>query len=93
MAKDILLDDDNDLWIENGDFVIGDSEYQEIKSILQAVKNDYKMKPEIGVNLIEELNGSSSSTKLAQKIKLNLAMDGKEGLRFTIENGEIKFYE
>lgn len=91
--KDILLDENNDLLIQNGDFVIGISEEQEIKMILQAVKNDYKQTPELGVNLIEELNGSGSVRALQQKIKLNLRMDGKENVKFKIEKGEIVFYE
>ena len=91
--KDILLDENNDLLIQNGDFVVGDSERQEIKMILQAVKNDYKQTPEIGVNLIEYLNSSGSARALQQIIKLNLRMDGKENVKFKIEKGEIVFYE
>ena len=91
--KDILLDENNDLLIQNGDFVIGESEEQEIKCILQSVINDYKQTPELGVNLIEELNSSGSERALKQKIKLNLRMDGKGNKRFKIDNGEIIFYE
>jgi len=93
MAKDILLDENNDLLVQNGDFVIGESERQEIKMILQAVKNDYKQFPEIGVNLVEELNSSGSARALTQKIKLNLKMDGKDDVKFKIDKGEIIFYE
>lgn len=91
--KDILLDENNDLLIQNGDFVIGESEEQEIKCILQSVINDYKQTPELGVNLIEELNSSGSERALKQKIKLNLRMDGKGNKRFKIDKGEIIFYE
>ena len=34
MANDILLDDDNDLLIANGDFIIGESEMQEVGIII-----------------------------------------------------------
>ena len=91
--KDILLDEDNDLLFQNGDFVIGESEEQEIKCILQAVKNDYKQTPELGVNLIEYLNNSQDVRLLRQTIKLNLRMDGKDNKRFKIDKGEIVFYE
>lgn len=91
--KDILLDKDNDLLFQNGDFVIGESEQQDIKMILQAVKNDYKQFAEIGVNLVEEINSSGSVRSLTQKIKLNLRMDGKENKRFKIDKGEIVFYD
>ncbi|MCF6184356.1 MAG: hypothetical protein L3J56_06965 [Bacteroidales bacterium] len=91
--KDILLDDNNDLIFQTGDFVIGESEKQDIKMILQAVKNDYKQTPEIGVNLIEYINNSQDGRALKQAIKLNLRIDGKENKRFKIDKGEIVFYE
>ena len=93
MAKDILLDENNDLIFQNGDFAIGESEKQEIKMILQAVKNDYKQTPELGVNLIEYLNNTQDVRHLRQTIKLNLRMDGKDNKRFKIDKGEIVFYE
>ncbi len=91
--KDILLDENNDLIFRNGDFVIGESEEQEIKCILQSVKNDYKQTPEIGVNLIEAINKSGDGRELKQIIKLNLRADGKVNKRFKIDKGEIVFYD
>lgn len=94
MAKhnDILLDEDNDLLIVNGDFVLGESEEQDIKMILQAVKNDYKQFPELGVNLVEHIESSGNSLKLKQDIKINLRMDDIKK-RFKIVNGKIEFNE
>jgi hypothetical protein len=92
MANDILLGEDNDLMFRNGDFVIGESEEQEIKMIMQAVKNDYKQTPELGVNLVEHIESSGSSLRLRQIIKLNLRMDNKNN-RFSIKNWKIEFYE
>jgi len=91
--KDILLDENNDLLIQNGDFVIGESEEQEIRCILQAVKNDYKQFPELGVNLVEAINNNDTERALKQKIKLNLRMDGKDNVKVKIEKGEIVIYE
>ncbi len=90
MAKDILLDEDNDLLIVNGDLVIGESEEQDIKMILQAVKNDYKQFPELGVDLVKHIEASGSSLKLKQDIKINLRMDDIKK-RFKIKNGAIEF--
>jgi hypothetical protein len=88
--QDIILDYDNDFLIQNGDFVIDESEEQEIKMILQAVKNDYKQFPELGVNLVEFMSKSASNVDLAQTIKMNLKMDGKTHA-FKIKDGEIQF--
>ncbi len=90
MAKDILLDEDNDLIIQSGDFVLDESEEQDIKMILQAVKNDYKQFPEIGVDLVKKIEASGSSLKLKQDIKINLRMDDITK-RFNIKNGAIEF--
>lgn len=87
--KDILLDENNDLLIKNGDFAVGESEEQEIKMILQAVKNDYKQFPELGVDLVRQINKSGSERTLKQLIKLNLRADNKEYNKITIKNGEI----
>ena len=43
MSKDILLDDNNDLKILNGDFDFGDSEMQEVGQILQSTQGEWKM--------------------------------------------------
>ena len=40
---DILLNEDNDISIVNGDFQIGKSEQQEIESILIAFKGEFKI--------------------------------------------------
>jgi len=90
MAKDIFLDDDNDLLFMNGDFAVGESEEQEIKMILQAVKNDYKQHPQLGVSLVEYIENSGRNIALKQEIKLNLRMDGKNN-QFKIQDGNISF--
>jgi len=89
--NDILLSDDNDLRILNGDFIVSESEEQEIKMIMQSVKNDYKQFPELGVNLVEEINSESSLLALKQRIKLNLRADNKQAKGIDIENGTISF--
>ena len=56
--KDLLLEDDYDLAIANGDFRIGESETQEVALILQSSKGDWKQDPLCGANLIELMNGN-----------------------------------
>ena len=51
MSKDILLDDNNDLKILNGDFDFGDSEMQEVGLILQSTQGEWKMTPTLGPNI------------------------------------------
>lgn len=72
---DILIDDNNDLAIENGDFVLGYSDNQHQKLIIQANKGDLKEYPELGVG-IENLLSSDNYTGILIEIKKNLSYDG-----------------
>lgn len=77
MGKDILLDENGDLAIANGDFVIGDSVDQEVAALLQLNKGDLKEFPILGSNLIELINSNTSELELKQIIKTELKRDGK----------------
>ncbi len=77
MAYDILLDEDGDLLIVNGDFVIGESIDQEVGLILQSNKGEYKEFPTFGLNLIELINSNTSEVELNQLLKIELKKDGK----------------
>ncbi len=84
---DILLDDNNDIRIENGDLVLGDSFQQEIELILGSNQGEWKNEPLIGANLIELINSEVSELELKNKISQALKLDGKT-LK-SIENGKI----
>lgn len=75
--KDILLDDNNDLKILNGDFDIGESEMQEVALILQSTQGEWKQTPLLGPNLYRFVNGKVSKTEFEREIALHLAIDNK----------------
>jgi len=77
MAQDILLDENDDVRIENGDFVIGDSLDQEVSLILRMNKGELKEDPIVGCDLIRLINSNITEAELKQIIKLQLARDGK----------------
>lgn len=74
---DILLDVSDNLRIENGDFVIGDSVDQEVSLILRMHKGELKEDPLVGCDLITLLKSNVTNVELKQLIKLQLARDGK----------------
>ena len=78
MAKDIQLTADNDLKILNGDFVIGESEMQEVGIILQMNQGELKSDPLIGANLTNYIRGVHNQLKLQRHIETQLEMDGKD---------------
>jgi hypothetical protein len=78
MAKDILLASDGDLLIENGDFVIKESELQEVGIILQMSKGELKSDPLIGANLTQFMRAEKNRAKIADHITKQLELDGKD---------------
>lgn len=76
--KDILLNDDDDLLIANGDFVIAESEMQEVGIILRLAKGELKNDPILGANLIQLMHAESNNNEMLQRAKLNLKRDGKD---------------
>lgn len=58
MNQDYLLDDDGDLLIANGDFVVGPSDNQHIRDILVSFQGEWKQFPLIGAGIITAINSS-----------------------------------
>lgn len=77
MAKDILLDQGNDLLIINGDFAIGESELQEVGIILQMSQGEWKSDPMMGANLTTNIRGVQNDAKIKRHIEKQLELDGK----------------
>ncbi len=84
--KDLLLDENNDLLIQNGDFVIGSSDNQHQLDILVAEKGEFKEFPEIGVGIHEMLSDDDFVDFLIEA-KKNLEYDGMKinNIEFTPE--------
>lgn len=73
---DIKLDNNNDIMIENGDFVISDADQQNLKLIIQAQKGQFYETPLIGVGIGDEMNSVTTFQNLKNRIKNNMALDG-----------------
>lgn len=78
MEKDILLDDNDDLIIENGDFKIGESLTQDVGLILRMNQGELKEDPLLGANLIQLIKSSVDNDELQTRVKLHLQRDGKD---------------
>jgi hypothetical protein len=75
--SDILLDDDDDLHIVDGDFLVGDSITQEVANLLRLNQGELKFDPLLGPNLISLVNSSASLQEIERRVKLHLARDNK----------------
>lgn len=78
MAKDILLTNNLDVAIANGDFVIGESLDQEVQILLEMAQGELKEDPLLGADLFRMINANATPTDLKQVVKVQLARDGKD---------------
>ncbi|MDO4225812.1 MAG: oxidase [Bergeyella zoohelcum] len=80
----------SDLEFENGDFVLKESQNQQVQHIIIAQKGEYKEFPELGVG-IEQMLNTEEPTEFLIEAKKNLEYDGLKvkNIAFT-ENGTIK---
>jgi hypothetical protein len=82
--KDLLLDSEGDLLIRDGDFVIGDSDAQNITDIIQSEKGEFKRSPQIGVGSNNFINSVIDVENIKSIVTLNLELDG-----FNVQNVEV----
>lgn len=89
MGKDIILDKDGDLKIEDGDFVIGNSDQQEIEALIMWKKGECKEFPLAGGNLAQLLKTREGQTAALREAKYQLNNDGFDINKIGIENFNI----
>ena len=76
---DIILDDEMDLLIENGDFVIADGEEQHQQIVIIASQGSFRASPLTGVNIAKYIKTGFTQAQidqLTQKIRIHLQYDG-----------------
>ena len=76
--SDILLDENDDLLIRDGDFVIGQSQTQEVGLILRMNPGELKEDPLLGPALIRLIHSNASGADVKRITKLHLERDGKD---------------
>lgn len=93
MAKkvyDIMLDENFDLQIKDGDFVIGESTAQHQELLLIAQKGEFKEFPTVGVGIMDYALEDSNTDELIQEISNQFSVDGMKVTDIEIINKEIK---
>lgn len=87
--KDILIGQDGDLQIVNGDFVLGEALEQQIEHLFLADKGAYKDYPIIGVGIKSMLNNRlKGPQEIVREGKLQLQSDGWQQIDLQITNGD-----
>jgi len=78
IAKDIALDENGDLLILNGDFVVLPSDDMHIEHIMRSAKGEWREHPAIGVAILKYLNSTGQiddRVGLLQSIRRQLEYD------------------
>lgn len=75
-VKDIILDDDYDLVIENGDFKVSYSDMQHIELICITDLGHWKQSPLLGVGITKYISSSGQQEALKRAINIQLSSDG-----------------
>lgn len=78
MKNDILLDENLDLKIENGDFATGESTEQHQQLLLLTKKGDWREWPVVGVGLVSWLKDDQDNGDLRGEIKREFEKDGMQ---------------
>ncbi len=78
MAQDIIIgNEDNDLIIARGDFLLDDSTDQEVALLLMSEQGEWKEDPLVGAGLFRLVNMNAQEHDVKRLVKLQLARDGK----------------
>lgn len=91
MRNDILLDENNELLIADGDFVTGQSDQQHVKHIVEAFKGEYKAHPLVGFGIINYLKREENiESEFRRDLKIQLENDGYNDPQIDISEGFSK---
>ena len=86
-VKDITIDQDGDLLIENGDFVVSESDMQHLMLIINLSQGSLKQFPLQGVGIIRYSGSSNQGRKLERDIKVKTEADGYSNVTVLLKQG------
>jgi hypothetical protein len=90
MAKDFILDSENDLLLKDGDLVFEDADAQNLQAILMINPGGLIWQPLLGSGLIRLTNGKIDPQRIIRDINVNLKSDGWKNIKINIQGTEIK---
>jgi len=76
MVKDIELNDELDLTIENGDFKISESDQTHVISIIKSYTGAFKQFPLVGVGIDYYIASSGTQQVIKRNITVQMEADG-----------------
>lgn len=91
IAGDLQVDDNYDLLVKDGDFVVAPSDDHTQTLIIISSKGSFRFAPMVGVDIYTYLNSTGQADSIKRDIQEQLTLDGYqvELIEFT-EDGQIK---
>lgn len=88
MRSDIILNENNELLIVDGDFASGQSDQEHVKHIVEAFKGEYKANPLVGFGAINYLKRDEKiESEFRRDLKIQLENDGYSDSRIDLSTG------
>ena len=88
MRQDISLDNNNDLQLYNGDFVIDNSDQQHVEHIVHAQKGEYTNYPITGVGVVNYLKKTNRvKSDFKRDLKIQLENDNYQNPKIDLSDG------
>ncbi|MEQ3500594.1 oxidase [Tenacibaculum sp. SSH1-16] len=85
--KDILLDENGDLLIVDGDLVIGDAKQQSVETLILANKGEFKEFPLVGFGAINYVKSDVSEVEFKRDLKVQLEYIGFKNPEIDLSEG------
>ena len=86
---DLILDENLDLKIVNGDFVFGDTEAQDVELLIRASKGAFKEHSTTGVGIEQLVKSRATEVKIKRDINEQLMLDGFKNIDININYPEV----
>lgn len=89
MANDFLLNENDELIIENGDFKVGNSDNQNVDLLIRTPKGANKFHPQAGVGVNNYINAAldvQNKRQLQSEIRAQLIQDGATGIKISFQD-------
>ncbi len=94
MVKDIILDENNDLIINQfGDFDVKESDQQHVVLIINTFQGNWKQYPLLGVGIINYLRSSGQQQVLRRNITVQMIADGYQVNEIILKDNAIYYID
>lgn len=87
MRKDILHNDEADLFFSEGDLAVGNSDLQHVQDIVLTMKGEWKKYPLQGFDALKRIKSRVNEQEFKRDLKIQLAYDNYQDVDIDLSQG------